>query len=150
MRNYWLLLSLIFILTRCVPPTEEKFSGVNVDITNPEIQALYDLQNKGLTDSLLPYFRHKNPTYRYLSALAFASIKDSLAVKNLWRLLLDPVDEVRIAAAYSLGQIGHPSAQDSLLGAFDRNDTVGVSRFFNAAIMEAIGKCGTDNMLDAL
>src|ERR1051325_8167866 len=79
-RYCFFLLITAFVLIRCLPPSEEKPTGVNVDFTNPAIQQLYDLQDKGLSDSLFPYFRHKDPTYRYLAALAFASIKDSLAV----------------------------------------------------------------------
>ncbi len=121
-----------------------------VDFTNPGIQQLYDLQDRGMTDSLLPYFRHYDATYRYLSALAFASIKDSAAVDSLIPLLYDPVDAVRVSAAYSLGQIGQQSAEEPLLKAFDRTDTSGVSRFFNAAIMEAVGKCGNPNLAEKL
>ncbi len=139
-----------FFLTQCVPPTEEGLHDVYVDFTNPGIQKLYDLQDRGLTDSLIPYLRHHDATYRYLSALAFASIKDSSAVDGLRLLLYDPFDAVRVSAAYSLGQIGQQSAEESLLKAFDRTDTSGVSRFFNAAIMEAIGKCGNPNLAEKL
>lgn len=140
----------IFALTRCVPPTEEKLTEVHVDFTNPAHQALYDLQDKGLTDSLIPYFKYKDPTLRYMASLAFASIKDTLAIDSLAGLLNDPVDEVRIAAAYALGQIGHARAELPLQEAFDRYDTTGVSKYFNAAVLEAIGKCGSQNLLTAL
>jgi cyclophilin family peptidyl-prolyl cis-trans isomerase/HEAT repeat protein len=148
--SFFLSLLISLTLIRCVPPTEEKLVDVAVNFNNAEQQHLYDLQDKGLTDSLYPYFRHKDPTFRYLSVLAFASIKDTLAVDSLIRLLRDPIDEVRVAAAYALGQTGHPKAEQSLVDAFDRYDTVGVSKFFNNAILEAIGKCGTAPFLTSL
>lgn len=152
MDKHTLILSLCLsaLLVRCVPPSEEKLTDVHVDFTNPTHQRVYDLQDKGMTDSLFRYFRHKDPTLRYLSAMAFASLKDSTAVDSLSQLLGDQVDIVRTAAAYSLGQIGHEKAQQYLLDAFDRGDTVGVSKYFNAAILEAIGKCGADNLLGSL
>lgn len=137
-------------LFQCVPPNDEKLTEVYVDFTNPSLQRLYDLQDRGLADSLVQYFNHEDPTYRYLSAMAFASIKDSTAIDSLVTLLYDPIDQVRVAAAYSLGQIGHPKAETPLMKAFDRFDTEGVSRYFNAAVLEAIGKCGNPNLLDPL
>lgn len=134
----------------CVPPTEEKLTEVRIDFTNPDHQKIYDLQDRGLTDSLLFYFKHKDPTYRYMAAQAFASVKDTLAIDSLVRLLRDPINEVRIAAAYSLGQIGHARAEQPLIDAFERYDTIGDWRYFNAAILEAVGKCGADKMLNAL
>ncbi|MBI5915057.1 MAG: peptidylprolyl isomerase [Bacteroidetes bacterium] len=147
-----LLIAVVFvgICTRCVPPSEEKQAGVHLDFTNPVYQSLYDLKDRGHTDSLLLHFRDKDATMRYLAVMAFASIKDSTAIDSLVRRLDDPAEAVRIAAAYALGQIGNSRAEQPLLDAFDRYDTTGVSKDFNAAIMEAIGKCGTVKLLGAL
>ncbi len=152
MKNHQLLLFLFsaFLLFRCVPPKDELLTEVNIDLNNPEVQRLYNLQNQGKTDSLYRWLSHKDPTFRYLSALAFASIKDSLAIDSLSKKLYDPVDMVRVAAAYSLGQIGNAKAETRLIEAFDRYDTIGVSKYFNAAILEAIGKCGSEKMLSSL
>ncbi len=138
------------MFTQCVPPSDEADSAVYVDFTNPLIQNLYTIQDKGAGDSLLYYFRHKDPTFRYLSVLAFASLKDTTVIDSLAIALRDPVNDVRVAAAYALGQTGHPRAEEILSNAFDRYDTVGVSRQFNATILEAIGKCGSATMLDNL
>lgn len=138
------------LFMKCVPPTEEGQTEIYVDFTDPSIQQLYDLQDRGQTDSLYRYFHHKDATYRYLAALAFASIKDSTAVDSLVQMLYDPIDPVRIAAAYSLGQIGKSTAEEPLLSAFDRTDTSGVSKYFNAAILEAVGKCGNQNLVEKL
>jgi hypothetical protein len=152
MNKHFLPLFIIFtfIFTQCVPPSGEIMTDVHVDFTNPFIQNLYNFQDKGMGDSLYQYFQHDDPTFRYLSVMAFASLKDSAAIDNLVKMLNDPVDDVRVAAAYALGQIGNPKAENPLIDAFDRYDTSGVSRYFNAAILEAIGKCGTQTMLDNL
>ncbi len=145
---FFILATVLFV--KCVPPSEEGLTDVYVDFTDPAIQQLYDLQDRGLSDSLYRYFRHKDATFRYVSALAFASIKDSTAVDSLTQLLYDPVDQVRVAAAYALGQIGQPTAEEPLLSAFDRTDTSGVSKYFNAAVLEAVGKCGNEDLVEKL
>ncbi|MCF8246544.1 MAG: peptidylprolyl isomerase [Saprospiraceae bacterium] len=140
----------ISLFTQCVPPSEEKAQGVHLDFTNPTYQAVYDLKDRGQTDSLLSYFKNKDATLRYMAVIAFASIKDNAAIDSLAYMLGDPEEEIRIAAAYALGQIGDKRAEPLLLKGFDRSDTVGISKNINAAIMEAVGKCGTMKMLDAL
>ncbi|TAK30849.1 MAG: hypothetical protein EPO28_18525 [Saprospiraceae bacterium] len=147
---YLILLISAAFFTRCVPPVDEAITDVHVDFTNPAIQKLYNFQDNRQTDSLLRYFFQKDPTYRYLAALAFASIRDTLHVDTIARLLYDPVDKVRIAAAYAMGQMGSPKAEQLLINAFDQYDTAGISKNFNAAILEAIGKCGTEKSLTSL
>ncbi|MEY3368229.1 MAG: hypothetical protein RI973_1384 [Bacteroidota bacterium] len=137
-------------LSQCVPPSEENLTDIHIDFTNPQVQKLYDLQDQGLSDSLYPYFRQKDPTLRYLAVLAFASLKDTSSVDSLAKMLRDPLDDIRTAAAYSLGQTGSPRAEARLMEAFDRYDTTGMSHRFNAAILEAVGKCGTETMLENL
>lgn len=147
-----LLLLCIGFLTQCVPPSEEKAAGVHLDFTNPNYQALYDLKDRGQTDSLLNYFKSKDATLRYMAVIAFASIKDPTAIESLASMMTDPEPEeqIRIAAAYALGQIGDPRAEQYLVKAFQRDDTAGVYKNINAAIMEAVGKCGTRQMLQNL
>lgn len=145
-----LLIALVGIFTQCVPPSEEKAMGVHLDYTNPSYQAIYDLKDRGQTDSLIRYFKNKDATIRYMAVIAFASLQDSVAIDSLGAMLNDPEEEVRVAAAYSLGQIGNPKAEVILLNAFDRYDTAGVYKNVNASIMEAVGKCGKREMLDAL
>ena len=127
-RNFFLFLSLLglsFVLS-CVPP-EQRGSGVqtiNLDLANAAVQHLYDLRDQGRTDSLLTYLSHTNATFRYLAALSFASVRDSNAVEPLVPLLNDPLEEIRIAAAFALGQIGSARAEAPLLEAFRQDDSL--------------------------
>jgi cyclophilin family peptidyl-prolyl cis-trans isomerase/HEAT repeat protein len=129
----------------CVPPeyNREKYDGVTIDFNDKNIQDIYGLLQRQKADSLLPYLRHDNPTYRYLTATALGSLKDSVAVDSLARILRDEFADVRVAAAYALGQIGNPRAESLLLAAYESRDTSGRSSKFNGTVMEAIGKCGT-------
>ena len=97
---------LLVFLAQCMPVQEEKLTDINYDLKDPILQKLYNFQDQRLTDSLLPFFQHKDPTYRYVAANAFASARNKKALQGLVTLLKDEVEEVRIAAAYAIGQIG--------------------------------------------
>lgn len=143
------LLTLI-VAAACSPYQEDALTDVNVDPKDPVFRQIYDLQDRQHSDSLLLWLAHENPTYRYSAAMAFASVKDSAAVEKLAELLQDPVDEVRAAAAYAIGQAGIAAGEDFLIAAFDQTDTVGLYRKSNRAILEAVGKCGTMKTLRAM
>lgn len=134
----------------CVPPSDEVPADVDIRIEDPVFQRIRNFQDRQLRDSLYPYFHHENPTYRYLAAMAFGSIRDSSANDSLALLLADPSDEVRAAAAFAIGQSGAASGEALLLKAFSRDDTAGVYWQANRAILEATGKCGPEASLLAL
>jgi cyclophilin family peptidyl-prolyl cis-trans isomerase/HEAT repeat protein len=146
-RNYLLLLPLLLLCLHCRPLQDEKLTDVHWDFSDPGIVKLYNFQDQQNIDSLLAYFRHTNPTYRYGAAMAFGSFKDKRAVDSLKTLLLDEVIEVRIAAAYALGQIGETQAESSLIAAFINNDSVALTDELNSTILTAIGKLGSEKQL---
>ena len=148
MRSFpYLLVLFCFWQIACTPPDPDKDKPkpgkVNLDLNNKIVQRLYDFRDKHQTDSLLRYLGHKDPTLRYLAALSFASTLDSVAIQPLIPLLQDLTEEVRIAAAFSLGQIGKPACEAPLIQAFDARDSLSKHQQFNAVVLEAIGKCGT-------
>lgn len=116
-------------------------------LNDPEYQLVYQLQDQLNVAELTTYFSNDNPNLRYAAAMAFGSMRDSSALPSLAQLLQDPVVEVRQAAAYALGQIGSIKAEKALIEAFDRYDSLGTARPVNAAILEAIGKCGSKESL---
>ena len=140
---------LAFLFSQCVPPKEEMITDINLDLKDELLQKIYNFQDEQNGDSLFHYFHHKDPTYRYASILAFASIKDPAFLDKLYIMLNDPIDEVKTAAAYAIGQIGEPADAHKLIRAFNPNDTLGHS-LSNAAILEAVGKCGNRKMLENL
>jgi cyclophilin family peptidyl-prolyl cis-trans isomerase len=144
-QKFWLFF--ILFLAACVPPGAESSTTeageVGIDLRNKAVQHLFDLRDKRMADSLQRYFTHPEATMRYLSALSFGSMGDSSHVPGLGRLLADANDEVRLAAAYALGQIGHVSAEIPLSRAFVASDSMSTRQQLNAVILEAIGKCGS-------
>lgn len=143
-------LLLMIGLFSCRPYQEDVLSDVNIDLRDSLYRVIYDFQDRGLSDSLYQWLGHELPTYRYAAAMAFASIKDTAGIVPLAALLNDPIDDVRAAAAYAIGQTGAASAEALLIRAFDQMDTMGYYRKSNRAILEAIGKCGAVQSLQQI
>jgi cyclophilin family peptidyl-prolyl cis-trans isomerase len=142
----------IIILTwaSCMPYEEDTETSIKLDYSKKELQQLMDFKDKRQTDSLKTYLDSRNPTYRYVAALGIASSKDSNALELLYPLLSDPVDNVRGAAAFAVGQIGDTLSTPKLLAAFNGKDSLRQYNNANGQILEAVGKCGKIEQLAAL
>ncbi|MCB0571504.1 MAG: peptidylprolyl isomerase [Phaeodactylibacter sp.] len=138
------------LLWSCVPPSNRVITDIDIRTDDPIFRQIHEFQDRQQVDSLYSFFHHEDPTYRYLAAMAFGSIKAPSANDSLAMLLDDPIDAVRAAAAYAIGQAGDASGEALLKQAFARQDTGGVYRQANRAILEAVGKCGTEESLQLL
>ena len=134
----------------CVPPSETDTRVVSVNYKDTAWQRIYMLQEKQDIKGLYALMQDKNPTFRYGAAMAFASIRDSATIDSLKILLKDYNLKVKEAAAYALGQIGSMKASKALVDAFDRKDSLNQKTYFNSLVLEAIGKCGTPDLLNSL
>lgn len=143
-----ILYSIIFLclVVSCKPTSNSVKGTIEVDLEDPVVQQIFNFQNKRNTKALLPYLTVENPTHRYLSALAFGSIQDTSVIDNLATLLNDDYEEVRSAAAYALGQSRNSAAAAPLAAAFGAD----TSKKVKAAILEAVGRCGTAEHLKYL
>ncbi len=144
------MMPILMGITACSNQVEEQIETVEYNLDDPIVRNLYEHQDHQRSDSLWIWFSHENPSYRYAAAMAFASIKDTAAVSRLGELLRDPVDAVRAAAAYAIGQTGVPAGETLLINAFESTDTLGAFQESNRAILEAIGKCGSIKTLQQL
>jgi cyclophilin family peptidyl-prolyl cis-trans isomerase/HEAT repeat protein len=148
MRRYFYffaLLSCPIVCARCTPPGygDDNKGVINLNLRDKQVQRLYTFRDEHQTDSLKAYLTSKNATLRYLAALSFASLRDSSAAPALHPLLTDATEEVRIAAAFALGQIGRRESEKPLIESFVGNDTASLHQRFNAVVLEAVGKCGS-------
>ena len=150
MRGYTIMLYASIFLASCVPASDEVITEVNLDLSNPEFTKAYDIQDKQLIDSLLAFVNHEDPSLRFISANAFASIEAPSAIDSIAKLLSDASPKVRQAAVYALGQQRDVSAESHLLGALQLYDSISYNNQFNSSIMEAVGKVGTEANLNAL
>jgi len=148
------LLFLFFIVTLlgpgCVPPEEVVLTEVTRDLKDSTLQQIIIWQDRDQADSLLSFFSDRDPSYRYAAAMAFGSTKNIFGLDSLTKLLYDPIPEVRVAAAYAIGQMGDPRGAPFLMAAFEQTDTTGIFRSSNAAILEAVGKCAPRETLQLL
>jgi cyclophilin family peptidyl-prolyl cis-trans isomerase/HEAT repeat protein len=104
--------------------------------SDAELIKIYDWQDKRLSDSLALYFQHADPTYRRHAALAFASVQDTLMADSLGHLLLSDADEqVRIAAAFALGQSPCRIGANQLTTSLTKEKSESVLRY----VLEALG-----------
>lgn len=142
----------LLLISACQPPEfnekkEPELGKLNLDLRNKRVQMVYNLRDKRNTDSLLIFLKDRDVTLRYLAALSFASVRDTNAIPALAGLLQDPLEDVRVAAAFSLGQIGSTKAEAPLIAAFFSKDSLSQHQRFNAVVLEAVGKCGTRKSL---
>lgn len=143
MKNILLLFSFIILIFSCTRSAEVQKSAIELDLDNAVVQQIFNFQNKRNTKAILPFLTVENPTHRYIAAMALASVQDTSAIKDLADLLKDDYEEVRYAAAYALGMTKNVQAANFLAEAFAQDS----SRLVQAGILEAIGRCGTEEHL---
>lgn len=144
------LFFLLLSFAACMPPQPEAFKGDELNVADPQIRHILDLQDRRQADSLYPYLQLEDPNLRFAAARALASVREDEALPHLLPLLEDEVLEVRTAAAYAVGQIGSSEALPALAEAFVRGDTLRHFAVFHAALLEAVGKCGDEKYLKYL
>ena len=140
----------MLLLMSCVPGFEKEYTEIDISLKDSETTHLMSLIDRQEVDSLYPYLSSPNPSFAYLSARAFASIKEPAAIDSLVPLLNHKFSKVRSITAYALGQIGDIRAESYLLNAFKTEDTINTNNQLNANILEAIGKIGSEKMLQSI
>lgn len=146
---YSVCMALFLYLQACTPPgygeNNREAGKVSIDLRDKTIQKIYDFGDARKVDSLIHYLGSTDATLRYIAAMSFASVRDSSAktIAALTPLLRDEVEDLRIAAAFALGQIGRSSCEGPLLRAFVSRDSLSEHHRLNAVILEAVGKCGS-------
>lgn len=143
---YWFGI-LICLISSCIPNKPKSNLSFSLDLENKDIQLAYEAGYKKSKDTLYKLFHHSDPTIRYIAVNAFASRGDSTSIDSIAVLLKDADENVRIGAAYALGQIRNIKAENYLIHAFQKFDSLNNNQYFNATVLEAIGKCGSINSL---
>lgn len=134
-----------------MPPTPDVIlTEIKQNLEDPLLLKITSFQDYQLTDSLLPFFSHKDPTYRYAAVKAFGSIEDKTVLDSLAVLLKDPIEKIRMAAAHAIGQQGDLRGEQFLIGAFEQLDSLGKYKNANGAILEAVGQCASRDFLNSL
>ena len=138
---------------QCVPADDTGFelsTEVNYTLQDSTIRTMLEWGSQRDKAQLFPYLHHPDASYRYTGALILANIIDEADIDSLALLLNDPSSEVRTMAAYALGQSGSELAQPHLVNGFRQYDSLANNDVMNATILEAIGKCGEPQFLQAM
>jgi cyclophilin family peptidyl-prolyl cis-trans isomerase len=152
LKIFIVLFSFAYVLSSCGKKAISKKDPINIELNDAVIQQIFNIRSKRSADgksnieALKTFLTVDNPAHRYMAALALASLQDTSAISALADALEDPYDEVRRAAAFALGQTKSISAAQILSEAF-RADSV---RTVQAAILEAVGRCGGEKELKSL
>lgn len=141
---------LVFFMAACggesTTPTQSNLKLNFEDAVTQQIIALRSKRNssgQADTEALRTYLALENAEHRYAAVWVAASLQDSSLIEDLARLLKDEHVQIRQMSAFALGQTRNPRAADLLSAAFQQ-DTV---RLVQAAILEAVGKCGSEEQL---
>ncbi|MEO1434110.1 MAG: peptidylprolyl isomerase [Bacteroidota bacterium] len=147
--NHWagaatLLLLLLMAACEPVPPTVVE---IDPNLKDEQVRQIIALQDKRDAKGLMAYLSAENPNHRYMAAYAAGSIQDSSLIDTLAiRLTKESYEETRVLLAYALGQTKNAAAIPGITGPFKAEP----SRAVQGALLEAIGKCGTEKELEFL
>ena len=140
-------------LVGCGDKTSEtaQVAKIEIDFNDAVVQQIVALRSKRSENgadlaTLRTYLALENPMHRYTAVWVLASIQDTAMIEDLSKMLRDEQVSIRTMAAFALGQTKHPRAGDVLSAAFQQDST----REVQAAILEAIGRCGTAEQLQYL
>jgi cyclophilin family peptidyl-prolyl cis-trans isomerase len=144
------ILASLSLFCSCVPPESgglQVTGDLSIDQKDPNHRKVIEFGDQRRVDSLQVYLRDRDANLRFLAVRALGSMHDSMSIALIAELLKDPVKTIRIAAAQALGLSGSERAQSFLLNAFERNDSLSLLQDFNAAVLEAVGRCGSQSSL---
>jgi cyclophilin family peptidyl-prolyl cis-trans isomerase/HEAT repeat protein len=115
--------------------TSEKETPLSLD--NPDIQKIIEYQNTKNDTGLIKYFVSPNMKLREKACIAFGSLKDTLALESLYTMLEED-ENVAQAAAFAVGQTGHPSSIKPIKKVLQRS----LNEETRFQLFVALGKCG--------
>lgn len=110
------------------------------------LREIHDLKNNRNTSGLLEFLNHDEIRYRAEAAMTLGSVQDSTALPALSEATQDNEPEVRLMAAFSLGQLRNAAAAEILIELVKTDTTTAI----RTEALEAIGKCNAPVAADFL
>ena len=145
-----LLLIIITTLAACKKEENQDTSrqttlpeATNIFSDNTELIRVFRAMENNDTAFIRHSLSDSNPQIRYFSVLALASMQDSSRLYLLVNMLNDSSENVRSAAAYTVGLLRNANVQDILIKQYYNEH----SPLVRAQLLEAIGKCGSKRSL---
>lgn len=150
MKSFTGIALLLLVLFSCKNKDKQsdKTENETTDVTNIYKNEIYrtikQLEYKKQTGELQSYLSHQDPKVRRAAVLAFAGIQDTTYLNPLSLMLKDEMEDVREAAAYTIGLMNVPGAEDILLTTMQTEPSLHVK----AMLLESVGRCGSEKSLD--
>ncbi len=112
-----------------------------------EFEQIIDIEDQRQScESLYEFLENPEPRVRARALQAFGRLQEAECISRLVQMLDDVNHNVRIEAAFALGQIADSLAEPALLRRLDNTDVPAVT----ARIIEALGKAGAQQSFPAL
>ena len=147
--NLLLIAFTLICFSSCLPMPDKEVVDKQISIGDPIFTTIHNYTNSQNQDSIRSLLVHPNKYVREAAAQACGSIKSREFLPILRTALQDTSIEVRKAAIYSIGQIGDPSSERTLVQSFASQDTInGENTDYNQAVLDAIGKLGSLSSLE--
>ncbi len=144
-----LLLFILVGLFACVPPSGDDDLSVNIDLENELHQSILKAKDERDVQAILTHLISEDLTERHLAVEACGSVIDKSLISPLMDILNnDPSNDVRALAAYAIGQQNDSSVQGDLVSAYRNQDSTNYNTPVRGAILEALGKCADQSILD--
>jgi len=106
-----------------------------------EFEHILLLENsRASCDSLVEYLDSSEPKIRARAVDAMGKLQDPICLELLIKMLNDLNHNVRMQAAFALGQLGNSEAEDALIARLNNKELTKVK----VRIVEALSKIGTD------
>jgi len=137
MRYFICLITLLALLLSC--------GKINEKIALDELKKIEYSRNSD-SQKLISYLNHQNPDIRLAAVKALGRIQDTSKVVLLANRLKDENEAVRREAAFALGQLFSPVAENYLIDALK----VSAAENMRIEIIRALGKSGTDKSFNIL
>jgi cyclophilin family peptidyl-prolyl cis-trans isomerase/HEAT repeat protein len=118
-------------------PTPQAATPLNQFAADSTLRRIATAQDQRQTQALRPFLHHPKARYRQAAALAFASVQDRAALPDLLSTLSDADVNVRVAAAFALGQTADSLAADPLARQVGTETDARARRYE----LEALGRC---------
>lgn len=133
---FCLLIGLFFSCSAPHEPAAQQNIAFATKWGDEQLREIHELKNSRNTSGLLGFLEHPQAQYRAEAAMALGSVQDTSALSALDSATRDAEPEVRMMAAFALGQLRHKKAAVPLIKLIERDTTTAV----RTEALEALGK----------
>jgi cyclophilin family peptidyl-prolyl cis-trans isomerase/HEAT repeat protein len=134
--KHWNCLFVLVTVITLISCGEKKGGKTANKFSDTELQRIHTLADTRNANGLMAFFKSPNNTHRAEAVLCAGSVQDVTMQTELMSMLQDSIAELRVNAAYALGQLADQNVLVDLMSYYDLEKETEV----RGNIAEAIGK----------